>query len=568
MNFINKSPNNPKALFFRIAILISIPVVSLFFQNCSSGLQSTAISNDKTSNSSSNSETTNTGNGSTTPPPVVTTPAASFSVSPCVASGLGTDYQVGPGAGQIASLDKVPWENLKAGDTVRIFYSATPYRGHILVAANGTAKAPVRVCGVKGSGGERPIIDGQNAIARKGLSYTGASSNNIQETRALVLIDRLGTQDYNTAYPTYIQIDGLEIRAQHPSYSFTNSKGTVQTYDSFGGCVWVERGKNITIADNVIHDCTNGIYSRSVDVGVGTVTITENLRIAGNYIYGNGMANDEHEHNLYVQSVRPIYEYNRIGPLRANSGGGALKDRSVGPIIRYNYIEQGAHSLDLVEAEDYPETAMSYADYRTTFVYGNIINKDSNSGTAIHNGGDHFYSEPGSLWGEPIFRKGTLYFFNNTVRLTGSAPVTFQLSTTEEKAEIWNNIFIYPTAGAVPSLRAAWDDVNYTYWTSGGTFNLGRNWVPSNFVDATSNHAVPNVAAGLSNLIKGSTSPIDDKTFIPLSGSAVLDKAQAQLAAVASYPVLFQLDISSYTPQSRTVFGAASDLGAIERTSP
>src|SRR5690606_1376766 len=137
---------------------------------------------------------------------------------------------VGTGAGQLTTLDQVPWDKLKAGDTVRIFHSSKPYRGHILVAAKGTADAPVRVCGVKGPNGERPIVSGENAVVRKGLPYVG----DIQESRATVLIDRLPSQYDENAFPTHVQIDGLDIRQAAPNYTFTNSKGAVKSYDSFG----------------------------------------------------------------------------------------------------------------------------------------------------------------------------------------------------------------------------------------------------------------------------------------------------------------------------------------------
>ena len=485
-------------------------------------------------------------------------------------SGKGTDYQVGGGVGQIASLDLVPWEKLVAGDTVRIFYSASPYRGHILLAAKGTASAPVRVCGVKGPNGERPIIDGQNAVARKGLSYTYASANNIQESRALIMIDRLGSQDWGTAYPTHIQVDGLEIRAQHPSYTFTNSRGLKQAYETFGACIWVERGKNITIADNILHDCTNGLFSRSVDIGAGTSTITEDVRVAGNYIYGNGIVGDDHIHNIYTQSVRILFEFNRIGPQRAGANGDALKDRSVGTVVRYNYISEGAHSIDLVEAEDFPTTAMADPAYRSAFVYGNIITKDGRTGSAIHYGGDHFYSTPTGNYGEPFFRRGTLYFYSNTVTLTGTtgiydSPVIFQLSTTLENAQVWNNVFNFASTIAAPSMRAAWDSVNSQYWTAGGTYVLGKNWAPTKFVDATPGRTVPPTVTGFSNLIKGSTSPTDPSTAIPLSGSAIVDAAQADLAAVVNHPVLYQFDLATMSGKVRTTAGAARDLGAFER---
>src|SRR3981081_2693753 len=49
------------------------------------------------------------------PPP----PPPPIAITSCVA-GKGKDYQVGDGAGQLASLDLVPWESLAPGDTVRI----------------------------------------------------------------------------------------------------------------------------------------------------------------------------------------------------------------------------------------------------------------------------------------------------------------------------------------------------------------------------------------------------------------------------------------------------------------
>src|SRR5689334_1806853 len=52
-------------------------------------------------------------------------------LAPCE-PGTGTDYEVGEGGGQIASLDLVPWESLGPGDTVRIHHRTDPYRGKLL----------------------------------------------------------------------------------------------------------------------------------------------------------------------------------------------------------------------------------------------------------------------------------------------------------------------------------------------------------------------------------------------------------------------------------------------------
>lgn len=479
----------------------------------------------------------------------------------CLASGKGKDYQVGSGTGQLPTLDQVPWDKLVAGDTVRIFYSATPYRGKFMLSGNGTATAPIRVCGVKGPNGERPIIDGQNAISRRGLAY----GNILHETRSVIVVKPLSTAAW-TAYPTYIQIDGLDIRGANPANSFTDSTGTVRPYVTFGACIWVDRGQNITIADNAIHDCTNGLYTKSTNDG--DFAVTKNVRVAGNYIYGNGVVGDEHEHNVYTESVNITFEFNRFEALRSGAMGNAIKDRSAGTVVRYNYISGGAHAIDLVEAEDFYTFLSSVpaylTAYRSTYVYGNVIVKGGGSGTFIHYGGDHYGSTPGSNWGEPLFRQGTLYFYNNTVSVAGTSGQLFQLATTLEKAEVWNNVFHFASTVTYPSVRAT-SSVNTTYWTAGGTVNLGKNWGVSTLADSDPYHPVPGTLSGMTNLIKGTSAPFDTSTYIPLSGSAIVDVGQANLTAVSAYPVQYQIDLATFAPKARSVKGSGVDLGGIER---
>ena len=480
-------------------------------------------------------------------------------VTICQPSGVGKDYQVGPGSGQLASLDLVPWDKLVAGDTVRIFYKDTPYKGKFMISGNGKAGAPIRVCGVKSGTGQRPIIDGQNATSRLNLAY----GNILHETRSVIVVKQLSNAAW-TAYPSYIQIDGLDIRGANPANSFTDSKGAVRKYDSFGACIWLDRGQNITIADNVIHDCTNGLYSKSTNDG--DFAVTKNILLSGNYIYGNGVVGDVHQHNLYMESVNITYQFNRIEGLRSGALGNAIKDRSVGAVVRYNYIKGGAHSMDFVEAEDFYAIASTYPAYRTTYAYGNVIVKNGSEGSVIHYGGDHYYSTPGSSWGEPIFRKGTLYFYNNTVTVTGSTAQLFQLSTTEEKAEVWNNVFNIASTVTYPSLRAT-SEINTTYSKAGGVLNLGKNWSTSTLADSDPWHPVPGTVTGWANLIKGTTAPMDTASFTPLSGSAIVDKGQAALAAVASFPVQYQFDMGTFSGKTRPLFGTATDIGAVERLS-
>jgi len=81
----------------------------------------------------------------------------------CIHTGTGDDYPVGPGQ-KYPSISDVPWDKLGPGDTVRIHYRETPYREKIVIRTDGTEQNPIRVCGVAGPNGERPILDGDGAV--------------------------------------------------------------------------------------------------------------------------------------------------------------------------------------------------------------------------------------------------------------------------------------------------------------------------------------------------------------------------------------------------------------------
>ncbi|MBD9468356.1 hypothetical protein [Pseudoxanthomonas sp. PXM01] len=476
-------------------------------------------------------------------------------LQPCQPSGKGKDYQVGQGQGRLASLDLVPWEKLAAGDTVRIHYRDAPYAGKFMLSARGTGQAPVRVCGIPGADGKRPVVTGRDAVTRKGQSYGHA----LHQSRSVIVIKPAASAGWE-AYPQHIQIDGLDIRSAHPSYQFTDSDGARRRYDEFGACIWVERGHGITIADNAISDCSQAIFTKSTDDGA--FAQTRDIRIAGNRMYNNGIVGNNRLHTTYVQSIDVVYEFNHYGPLRAGARGNSIKDRSIGTVVRYNRIEDGARALDLVEAEDFPQTAKATPAYRSTYVYGNQIIKDGRKGSVIHYGGDHNGSSPGEDWGEPNNRKGTLYFYHNTVRVTGNGyAAMFQLSTTEERADVRNNIFIFDATTQNPIMRASTDVGDA--WTAGGIITFGRNWITRGWRDTQPNSKVGGALQGRENLVMDGIMPVAPTTLRPLAGTAAIDAAQPNAPATRSHPVRYQLDTRS-VPVARPVKGSAPDLGAIE----
>jgi hypothetical protein len=492
------------------------------------------------------------------------TPAAEASplgLTPCAASGRGTDYPVGPGQ-TYTSLDDVPWESLRAGDTVRIHHRDTPYRSKFLLAGQGTAEAPIRVCGVRGPNGERPVIDGSGATTRAALGplYSNTLTySHVHQDRTVIAIKALATDAW-TAYPRYLQIDGLKITRGHPDHHYRTAGGIERAYAPFGACIWIDRGQHITIADNEITDCQMAVFSKSTDDG--DFAVTRDLRIAGNRFAGHGIVGDWHEHSTYLQSVGTVVEFNDYGPLRNGAPGNAIKDRSVGAVIRYNRIEEGAHAIDLVEAEDFPGTALLLPAYRSTHIYGNQIVKTGDTGSVIHYGGDHFGSTPGGAWGEPLFRRGALHFWNNTLLLKGTQAWVFQISTTEERVEAWNNVIHFAPSVQQRSLRMNQEVA--TPWVGGGVLNLGVNWISTGWQDSDIWHRVGGSVSGTHLLITGSDLPVDATTLQPLAGSALIDRAAVMPSAVSAHPLLWQLD-ANRRPVARPVNGVGRDLGAVER---
>ena len=497
---------------------------------------------------------------------------APATLGPCVA-GKGRDLTVGPGRTH-AELHQVPWETLAPGDTVRIFWRPTPYRGKFLISAEGTSTAPVRVCGVKSATGQRPVISGENAVSRPQLKNAYGSGDygiTWTEGRGIVFIGLNRNLDAWTDHPSYIRIDGLAFQKAHPNYSYTDTAGKKRAYVDFGAAIWVDRGWNVTIADNEISDATHAIFSRSIDNAGADYQVTKNLRIAYNHMWNNGIVGNALVHTTYVQSRRVTYEFNHYGAPRAGSGGASLKDRSSGTVIRWNRLEGGSRAIDLVEPEDWPAIAKADPAFRTTLVYGNQIHKDGRIGSTIHYGGDHMGSESD-------FRKGTLYFWGNTVHIWGKDyAAIFQPSTIDERVEAWNNVF-FPEAGTEPhglptSIQFRTNQDNANGIADGGRVNLGRNWVWSNWYDnGPWGKPIGGTLTGTANLVTGSAYPVDTTSFVPIAGRTALDRAAAPSAAVAAIVVnhpndreLVRNADGSHTAATRPVVGPAADLGAREK---
>jgi hypothetical protein len=288
------------------------------------------------------------------------------------------------------------------------------------------------------------VIDGNGATTPANLNYWN-------ENRGTIKIGGANTPP--DTIPKHIVIENLEVRGAFQGYQFTRSNGQMQTYAQNAAPIYVEKAEDLIIRNCIITDGGNGLF-----IGSSDTNPSRNILVEGNYIYGNGNSGSAFEHNNYTAAIGITFQHNRFGPLRAGAVGVALKDRSAGTVIRYNWIEGGNRNLDLVDAED-SILIRSDPNYHKTFVYGNVLIKlDGGNNQTTHYGGDSGNTAD--------YRKGTLYFYNNTVVSTRTGnTVIFRLSTIEETCDARNNIFFNTAAGTSLAMLA-----------ETGTLSLANNW--------------------------------------------------------------------------------------------
>ncbi len=484
----------------------------------------------------------------------------------CVPSGVGVDYQVGPNKAY-KKLSDINWDNLKAGDSVRIFYKPTPYKEKIVIRTSGTKEKPLRICGVAGVGGERPILDGDGAVNDPDDSSAYTQYKPMEGLAMIMIYNR----DYETK-DSYITIDGLHIKNAKKGFSYKRVNGDSDEYEDGAACIRIQAGDNIIIRNNELENCGNGIFTMAQ--GYNEAHLTRNLLIEGNYLHGHSQPESSRHHALYIQAIGAIYQYNYFGPNDPLSQGTTLKERVAGSIIRYNWFDSGSsRSLDLVEVEDaapwyiekeYRKWAINNGGidenilekvkkaekaYRSTHVYGNFFNHVGSktvAGSLVHYGWDNDIE---------LAREGKLYFFNNTVsilndkdddwrfrifdmRLAESTPIVHS----KETIEVFNNIIYFASEkeGGVPS--------NICMSNNSGTVNLGKNWISSGWnTQETDTECYPYADIGERPTINGAENtitsqevPIDLETLLPKDIPSIKNQALPLPENLTNFPLTYQ----------------------------
>jgi hypothetical protein len=448
-----------------------------------------------------------------------------------------TVYEVGPGK-PFASVGAVPWESLQPGDTVLIYWRSTPYKEKFVLCRQGTQSAPITVRGVAGTNGELPVLDGNGATTRSALNYWN-------QERGVIKVG--GANNPPDTLPKYITIENLDIRSARPPFTYTAANGsTQQAYSSSASSIYVEKGENIVIRNCILRDSGNGFFVASSDA-----LASRNILIEGNYIYDNGIDGSILQHNNYTAAIGITFQYNRFGPLRAGCLGNNLKDRSAGLLVRYNWIEGGNRQLDLVDGED-SSLIRNDARYRETFVYGNVLIEPDGAGNRqiTHYGGDSGNT--------PNYRKGTMYFYNNTIVSTRTDRTTlFRLSTNQETCDFRNNIIYVTAAGNTVSLVDA-----------DGVLNMTHNWFKPGFVSTfgTLTGTINNDGTSVTGSSPGFVNEAGQDYQLASSSSCINAGAVLHSVVLATSNEVVRQYLKHQASESRPANGLL-DIGAYERAS-
>jgi hypothetical protein len=270
---------------------------------------------------------------------------------------------------------------LGPGDLVTV-EGGTTYAGGVSLDANGEpGPGLIRIEGIRGADGKRPILTGGLVVLRvKGSHYV---------------------------------ISGFDLTAG-------NDPATTRCFYNVGD--------DVTLRDSVVHDCHfNGITGSDS---------SGSLTLAGVEVYGCGQG--LYAHQIYVGSNLTKYP----GALfrmwdcyvHDGAGGNNVKSRVTRNKIEYNWIEGAAfHELDL-DGPDPKAQKMPPGTHCDADIVGNVLIKRPNSqGTVARFGTDGTASS-----------RGRYRFVNNTVIVQAKPAAVFGLFWMKGQVDsvgLWNNVF-------------------------------------------------------------------------------------------------------------------------------
>ncbi|MDB6104058.1 MAG: sheath polysaccharide-degrading [Gammaproteobacteria bacterium] len=540
------------------------------------------------------------------PPPIILLPTGADPVTAALnATASGHRYDVH----SVAAMDVVPWATLGPGDVVNIFnddatgLTPTVYARKFALRAQGTSTDPVIINGVTDYLGNRPVLNFSGANTCPSVNPSGSfggpndiftNSPQFGESLGGIVVKRGPSDAYGVYEPQWMQFKNLELHGAANGNTYHSITGTTPAYASAGG-IYLLLAQDTLLENLKIYDNGFGIFTMAKD-GLGSEAC-KRLTIRNCRVFGNGVSGSFLEHNFYVQCFSPIIEGNYIGQTRAGSQGSTYKSRSSGEIFRYNYVVASARAMDFVHSEDNNPGISTDPVYGVTYVYGNTILNDFNTGkaalAAVHFGGDN-EGEDGAT-GTALIDPTTfalpyrvqMCFWNNTYIQRATQAQSFRtqlfgIALKNIRVDLWDNTFVLDGS-------SNWQAVQYAgqlhWWANNVIYSLNGAPALANAhdqADATKYAVTFHTAALTGNPLFVNYT---DNDFHLAAGSSAIDQAAGQPsganmpwppASVAGFPnPSAYLNPSTFGPPSnqfklnnqtvgRPTQGAANDIGAFE----
>jgi hypothetical protein len=367
-----------------------------------------------------------------------------------------TDYttiiEVGPGK-TYEELYDVPESNVTAGTLIKIYYRSEPYRIKIYLKIQATETAHFRIQGIPDENGNLPIITHENS------THNWGSDNINQWNDNLAIITINGSWGEK---PSWIDLVNLHLKIFG-----------VNQEDGDNG-IW-SKADHVSVKGCVFENCGNGVFFQASNndlVDISSYNLVEGCRFTHCGVNGSYLL-----HNIYTQGAHSLVQFNYIEQEQDGALGSTLKDRATFSVIRYNYMEGTARTIDLVEPEEAEVATNDNPGWDNAFVYGNIITiSRTNSGVPFHYGWDD-NDDP-----YEYHRKGTLFFANNTIVMKANDNEwnvsLFDINEASTKINFVNNILLANGSG-----------MHYFYMLrsgdnrDGGTINFTSSWVKAFAID-------------------------------------------------------------------------------------
>lgn len=286
---------------------------------------------------------------------------------------LGAEFHVGPNQ-QYARVVDVPWEALKPGDVVFIHWRSAEqggdYHEKINLTRAGTAELPIRLVGVKGPHGQRPCLNGKDAITRTVNPAANSTFYTGNQDRGILCYSCRNGGNFKSGHGAdHWDITGLKITGARPANNYTDSFGKPRDYQRLQGGlgsaaagVFIDRGNYLHFSDLELTDNNDGFFGSSDNYG-SEARHVHDIVVENSLLYGNGALNNASVHNCYVEAANFTLRGNWFGRLVAGSGGSHIKDRGANVLIEGNFFDDAAVPLFL----DPPEDSIGWMDKQPGF---------------------------------------------------------------------------------------------------------------------------------------------------------------------------------------------------------